>query len=654
MPDLALSLVLLIVLGAFSWCNARDSLRRLGNYNHESAMAMASVRANAALFAGQMAVTRYLVSDSSHEADQFKQSLEDTRSNFSVAKDLAGASLIDEVLGHQAEYAASFQSLIDKREERDRLLQTVEATDGDNIEQLLLAMRKTEAANGHMNTVENLAQAEVDFAGARRVLTHFLMSRKAADAKAIRDHVKSAGKDLTAILPNMLSDEPRQQLDQTWLMLRAYEDAVVQITALTLQVADLSDIDLTINGKRIADLTAQLQNIGVGLQTRFAEETTAGEVQTQKMAWIVSALAVILGLSLATVIGRSIGIPVVRMTHVMQALASGDKNIDVPARGRRDEIGAMASAVAIFKENLQRIEAMAAEQEAQKIRGEEEKHQALQTIADNFESSIKEVVAKVATAAEDLLGTASSLNGVAAEATRRASVVSAASEQTSANVQTVASAAEQLSSSISEISRQVTQSKHVAELAVDQASRTNAIVDGLASSAQRIGEIVDLINDIAGQTNLLALNATIEAARAGEAGKGFAVVASEVKQLANQTAHATGEIIQQVSGVQNATHEAVSAIKEIAATIGQISEISTMIALAIEQQGVATREIAHNVEKAAEGTREVADNIVGVSKAAGETGHSANQVLGAATGLSQQSASLGKEVHQFIYHIRAA
>jgi methyl-accepting chemotaxis protein len=211
-----------------------------------------------------------------------------------------------------------------------------------------------------------------------------------------------------------------------------------------------------------------------------------------------------------------------------------------------------------------------------------------------------------------------------------------------------------MSSSVNEISRQVQESARIAGEAVEQARGTTARVSELSRAATRIGDVIELINSIAGQTNLLALNATIEAARAGEAGRGFAVVASEVKALAEQTAKATGEIGQQISGIQAATEESVGAIREISGTIERLSEISSTIAAAVEEQGAATQEIARNVQQAAQGTHEVSSNITDVQRGASETGSASSQVLSAAQTLSSDSSRLKLEVGKFLDSVRAA
>lgn len=346
--------------------------------------------------------------------------------------------------------------------------------------------------------------------------------------------------------------------------------------------------------------------------------------------------------------------PLEAIRSTMSQLAEGDKAVTVPGLDRKDEIGAMAAAVEVFRKNAEEIDRLEAEQVERDRLTAEEKRRMMNELADSFLASVGGVVDMVSSAATEMESTAQSMTGTADETNRRAVAVSAASEEASTNVNSVASAADELSSSIGEIARQVQHAAGIAAGAVASADATNRTVEGLAATAQKIGEVVDLINTIAEQTNLLALNATIEAARAGDAGKGFAVVAQEVKALASQTSKATEEIGQQISGIQSATAEAVKAIREIGGTIVSINEISSAIASAVEEQGAATEEIARNVQQASSGTGEVSANITGVSSAASETGTAATQVLGAARDLAQQAERLRQEVDGFVERVRAA
>jgi methyl-accepting chemotaxis protein len=347
---------------------------------------------------------------------------------------------------------------------------------------------------------------------------------------------------------------------------------------------------------------------------------------------------------------RSVG----QMTGAMGKIAGGNLAVEVPCTGRRDDMGAMARALLVFKENAETVQVMQAEREALESAARAEKAAAMSRLADEFEARIGEIVETVSSASTELETSAKTLTATADRSQQLAVAVASASEQATANVQSVASAAEQLTTSVTEISRQVQESARMAGDAVDQARTTNDRVGELSKAAGRIGDVVELINTIAGQTNLLALNATIEAARAGDAGRGFAVVASEVKALAEQTAKATGEISQQISGIQAATGDSVSAIREISDTIERLSEISSTIAAAVEEQGAATQEISRNVQQAAHGTHQVSSNIGEVERGAGETGSACSQVLSSAQMLSGDSNRLKAEVTKFLESVRAA
>jgi len=391
-------------------------------------------------------------------------------------------------------------------------------------------------------------------------------------------------------------------------------------------------------------------------QSVSAAESSANDTATLVRNALVIAGLIIMAIlaAVAVMMIATIVRPINAMAAAMATLAGGDKTIVIPAQGRKDEIGKMAAAVQVFKENMIKTDQMTAEQEEMKKRAEIEKKAAMNKMADDFESTVKGVVNAVSTAATELQSSAQAMSSTAEETSRQSTAVAAASEEASTNVQTVASATEQLSASVAEIGRQVTKSTQISAKAVADAQATNRTVENLDTAAKKIGDVVQLINDIASQTNLLALNATIEAARAGEAGKGFAVVASEVKSLANQTAKATEEIGAQIAAIQSEVGQSVEAIKGIGATIQEISEISTTIAAAVEEQSAATQEIARNVQQASAGTSDVSTNISGVTQAAGETGQAAGQVLSAAEELGRQSVTLQQQVDEFIATIRAA
>jgi methyl-accepting chemotaxis protein len=410
--------------------------------------------------------------------------------------------------------------------------------------------------------------------------------------------------------------------------------------------------------KVVADATELMELVADNAQKNSVvskDEVTVEMAQGNRINLIMA--VIVIASLIASMVFSFLGIarPMTRLNGALGAMAGGNLDVVIPGAGRGDEIGDLAKTVVVIRENA---EQKARDEAETKINQDQvaarQRKAEMVKLANDFEGAVGEIVETVSSASTELEASAGTLTSTAERAQELTTMVAAASEEASTNVQSVASATEEMASSINEISRQVQESARMASEAVGQAKATNDRVGELSKAASRIGDVVELINTIAAQTNLLALNATIEAARAGDAGRGFAVVASEVKALAEQTSKATGEIGQQITGIQAATQDSVNAIKEISGTIEKLSEISSTIAAAVEEQGAATQEISRNVQQAAQGTQQVSSNITDVQRGASETGSASTQVLSAAQSLSGDSNRLKLEVGKFLNSVRAA
>ena len=584
-------------------------------------------------------------------ADQIRPILDKALQSFESAEHRAR---IEKISGALDRYMQDFEKVRDLSDEYHALITDRLEPDGIKVVSDLNALIARAETTQNIDALKKAVAAR-EHALLARLYSNILIGRQddSFGEKAASEFglLKTGLIEINQTVPDA---EYKKTIGEVMTLFDDYRDAFDKIRSNELVIIETVNGDMeqasSLLLSEAADLMAEFSATEHSIFERVVDEIGLAETEIL----IASLIGMGLGIVIALLIGDRLSKPIIAITQIMRKLADHDLTVNVPWQERRDEIGQMAGAVQVFKENAIRNDELEAKAIEDEKRAKEAQRQFMNQTADTFNSDVGQIIETVAAAAVELQATADSMSRLASSASEQTVAVASATEEASGNVHSVASATEELNSSIEEINRQVVHSSDVARSAVGQVNKTQADLQQLVEASENISNVLKLISDIADQTNMLALNATIEAARAGDAGRGFAVVANEVKNLSDQTAKATEEISRYVENLQARTGSAVNQVEAVGKTVSEMDAIIATISSAIEEQTAATREIAFNVEQAATGTTTVSSNIATVSSAVNEAGTASGDVLRAVSMLSENFTTLKGATDNFVNTIRAS
>ena len=649
-------LVLLVTLAVVSYMSLSAAEQDFVEYRSLARQANEIGRVQANMLHARLAVKDYILRASDEAREEMEIRIESAIQQMDVVRglvtDTGTVTMLTEMEAQIRNYRSAFEEVVPLIARRDDLVAQLNQV-GPSIERDLTQIMESAFEDDDAEAAFRAGQTLRNLLLARLYVFRFLDTNDDASYQRVQSEVESFDANAATLLRNLQNPERQRLAQQVLDGVAAYRVAFEAVHEVILSRNAIITDTLDRIGPQVA---AEIEAFKLAVKEQqdvMGPQAVADMERGILIDEIIAIGAILLGILAAYFIATGISRPVTAMTGAMQRLAQGDKTVDIPATDHRDELGAMAQAMQVFKDNALEVEHLDQQRKAAEQKAAEERRLATRKLADEFESRVSGVVRKVSSSAKDMHETATRLSSNSEETSRQSSSVASASEQAAANVQTVAAAAEEMSSTIGEISRRVTDASDMSQQSVTHADQTSQNMQTLSASAEEISSVIQLITSIAEQTNLLALNATIEAARAGDAGKGFAVVASEVKNLATQTARATEEISQKIRNVQTEAGKAVKATSEISEAIRSIDTIASSIASAVEQQTAATQEISRNAHEASRGTQEVSATIAGVTEAASETGQASQQILDFATGLAAQSEQLNQAVRSFLEEVRA-
>ncbi len=585
-----------------------------------------------------------------HFLDRTKEWIEALKKRSSIGEE---SELVRKVDAAIHRYEQSAEKVFELLRDRDKLLIEIVEQLGTQIAGELFSVSNRAAERYNHTVVMMVTEAQNKFPALSTMAYRYVFRESEEDTARIVAELDRLDQNILKMGEGLQEFEREATMSRIRGLLMRYRNGMSLLSEIGRTIANLRDKEFERISTEVSDALRELERLNTTRQAAVAARTELTATSTSSTMILAALFSLLTGLSLGLLVTGGISRPVLALSRTMRRLAEGDTSVELKDTDRKDEIGEMSRAVAVFRDNM--VERGRLEETSRGDRQARERHaRRVDELMVAFRASVQEALGSVGADSERMEMTARSLTDIATEADRQALAASSASQQTASNVQTVAGAADELAASVNEIGRLIESANDHVRHATEMTQVGTKRIEGLSHAAQKIGEVVNLIQEIAAQTNLLALNATIEAARAGDAGRGFAVVATEVKSLAEQTARATGDIGLQVSGIQKATDEAVVAIGEIAKAMKEVSGFSSAVAAAVEEQNAATHEISRNVQHAAAGSENLTHNVSGVTRTIGETSQSAHEVFEASQNLGRQAQILRQSVERFLADVAAA
>ena len=648
--------LILVVSGAAYYSLVKSG----GNFNRYRGLALqtdASGRVQANMLEARLHARNFIITASQKYAQNVRKRAQKTLEVIDELREKVRSpeklAITDQAAADMKEYLSAFGEVTKKQSRINALVGDVLDRNGPRMERNLTSIMESAFKDNHADDAYRAGLTLGNLLSTRIKVQNYLTDNKKFSHGKANSQLVSLKKGIQALYSQLDDLERRELAVRLGPLLSKYTKAFEEVHQAIVARNDIIKNRLDVIGPKVAGDVEQLKLSVKQEQDALGSETVTAIKTVETTAVLVSLITVVFGVLAAWIIGTSISRPIRRMTEAMRGLAAGDTASEIEGAERGDEIGAMAKATIIFRDNA--IERAQLEERSRRETAKDDQRQKkVDALINSFRSEVEHLLASVAANMDQMQKSSLALNAIAEQALGQTKGVEVSSVDAATNVQTVASSSEELSTSIQEISQRVGEATKIVTGATNAAMTTNEKIEGLAAAAQQIGVIVNIISDIAEQTNLLALNATIEAARAGDAGKGFAVVASEVKNLAEQTGKATGEISEQISDIQTATNISVESIQSITQTMQEVQSFTATIASAVEEQDAATMEISRSVQQAATGTQEVTTNITGVSESVSETRRSAEEMQSASREAAAQSEKLKLSIDTFLKNVAAA